>query len=90
MRRAACWATRNPPNAVTFTASSTVRHFVDLVGPEAASSGRFAAAVIGPVTAATARGLGIAVTVEASEYTVPGLVAALTTHLGRGTEAPEP
>jgi len=77
-------------DAVTFTASSTVRHFVDLVGPEAASSGRFAAAVIGPVTAATARGLGIAVTVEASEYTVPGLVAALTTHLGRGTEAPEP
>jgi uroporphyrinogen III methyltransferase/synthase len=67
-------------DAITFTSSSTVRHFVDLVGRQAATSGRFAAAVIGPVTAATARELGIAVTVEASEYSVPGLLAALTRH----------
>ncbi|HYT03983.1 MAG TPA: uroporphyrinogen-III synthase [Gemmatimonadales bacterium] len=69
-------------DAVTFTSSSTVRHFVDIVGRAAATSGRFAAAVIGPVTAATARELGIAVAVEADEFTVPGLVDALTRYFG--------
>jgi len=69
-------------DAITFTASSTVRHFVDLVGAEAATSGRYAAAVIGPITAATARSLGIGVAVEAAEYTVPGLVKALVRHFG--------
>ncbi len=77
-------------DAITFTSSSTVRHFVDLVGPEAAASGRFAAAVIGPVTAATARELGIGVAVEADEYTAPGLVKALVRYFGeRGKEKRE-
>ncbi len=71
-------------DAITFTSSSTVRHFVDLVGREAATSGRFAAAVIGPVTAATARELGVRVTIEAEQFTVPGLVDALARHFGQG------
>lgn len=67
-------------DAVTFTSSSTVKHFVDIVGREAASS-RYVAAVIGPVTAQTARDLGLgAALVEASPYTVPGLVEALCRH----------
>ena len=66
--------------AVTFTSSSTVRHFVDLVGREAATAQRYAAAVIGPVTAATARELGLPLAVEAEEFTVPGLVDALVRH----------
>ena len=70
-------------DAVTFTSSSTVRHFVDLVGREAAACGRFAAAVIGPVTAATARELGVRVAVEAEEYTVPGLVDAVARYFAR-------
>src|SRR2546426_206627 len=73
---------------VTFTSSSTVRGFVDLVGRPAAASGRFAAAVIGPVTAGTARELGIAVAIEARDYTVPGLVSAIVRYYGdegRGT-----
>jgi len=37
-------------------------------------------ASIGPVTSATARQLGLEVTVEAAEYTVDGLVAALSHH----------
>lgn len=69
-------------DAVTFTSSSTVRHFVELVGRAAAASPRYAAAVIGPVTAATARELGLPVQIEATEYTVPGLVAALVAHFG--------
>ena len=67
---------------VTFTSSSTVRGFVDLVGRPAAVSGRFAAAVIGPVTAGTARELGITVAIEALDYTVPGLVAAIVRYYG--------
>jgi uroporphyrinogen-III synthase len=64
-------------DAVTFTSSSTVRCFADLVGGDAARSGRFAAAVIGPVTAATARELGLREVLEAEPHTVPGLVDAL-------------
>lgn len=64
-------------DAVTFTSSSTVRHFVDLVGREAATSDRFVAAAIGPVTAGTARELGLRNVIEATPHTVPGLVDAL-------------
>jgi len=68
-------------DAVTFTASSTVRAFVDLVGRHAATSGRFAAVVIGPVTGGTARELGLADVIEAEPHTVAGLVDALVRRL---------
>jgi uroporphyrinogen-III synthase len=70
-------------DAVTFTSASTVRGFVELVGRPVAASGRFAAAVIGPVTAGTARELGITVAIEAEQYTVAGLVEALVRHFDR-------
>src|SRR2546426_11076532 len=70
-------------DAVTFTSASTVRGFVELVGRPAAASGRFAAAVIGPVTAGTARELGITVAIEARDFTVPGLVRAIVRHFER-------
>lgn len=62
------------PDWVTFTSSSTVRNYVSLVGPE---TGGAAVAAIGPVTAGTARELGLEVRVVAREYTIPGLVRAL-------------
>jgi len=64
-------------DAVTFTSSSTVRSFVDLVGRPAATSGRFVTATIGPVTADTARELGLREILEAEPHTVPGLVESL-------------
>jgi uroporphyrinogen-III synthase len=64
-------------DAVTFTSSSTVRSFVQLVGPETARSGGFVAATIGPITAATARELGLRDVIEAAPHTVPGLVESL-------------
>src|SRR2546422_5791406 len=67
-------------DVVTLTSSSTVRGFAELVGGPVAVSGRFAAAVIGPVTAETARELGITVAIEAQDYTVPGLVDAIVRH----------
>lgn len=62
---------------VTFTASSTVTRFVDLVGPERAVRLRGRAISIGPVTSATLREAGIPVAAEADPYTIGGLVDAL-------------
>lgn len=59
---------------LTFTASSTVRHWCDLAGDEA---GEARVATIGPVTAETAREAGLPVHAVAEEYTIPGLVRAL-------------
>ena len=73
-------------DAVTFTSSSTVQSFVQSVGPEAASSDRYRAAVIGPITGATAREFGLPVAIEAVEHTAAGLVDALARHFG--PEAP--
>ena len=61
-------------DVVTFTASSTVRSYVDLLGREL---GGARVASIGPITSATARELGLPVDVEADEFTIPGLVAAV-------------
>jgi uroporphyrinogen-III synthase len=70
-------------DVVTFTSSSTVHHFVQAVGAGTARSGRFGAAVIGPVTAATARHYGLPVKIEAAEFTTAGLVDALVGYFVR-------
>ncbi|MBX6365385.1 MAG: uroporphyrinogen-III synthase [Gemmatimonadetes bacterium] len=61
-------------DALTFTSPSTVRGFVEAVGPAA---GAAVVACIGPVTAASARELGLPVAVVAAEHTMAGLGAAL-------------
>lgn len=71
-------------DVLTFTASSTVRNFVAQLGHgRARSLARQAqVAAIGPITAETARGLGLRVDVVASEYTIGGLVTALVDAAG--------
>ena len=66
-------------DVLTFTASSTVRNFVAQLGQARARSlaSQAQVAAIGPITAETARDLGLRVDVVASEYTIGGLVAAL-------------
>ncbi|GIX49745.1 MAG: hypothetical protein KatS3mg131_3956 [Candidatus Tectimicrobiota bacterium] len=66
-------------DVLTFTASSTVRHFVRQLGPARARSlaARALVVTIGPITAATARELGLRVDTVATEYTIAGLVDAL-------------
>ena len=69
------------PQVVTFASSSTVRNFMTLLGgpgrpPHTMLDGiRFAS--IGPVTSATLREFGLPVHVEASEYTIAGLIQAI-------------
>lgn len=70
---------------VTFTSSSTVRYFLELVGPEAAELLReVVVASIGPITAETASRYGIATQVMPERYTIPGLVEALIRHFQIG------
>jgi uroporphyrinogen III methyltransferase/synthase len=63
------------PDWITFTSSSTVSNIVR-AAPAGSLEG-VKVATIGPVTSATARKLGLNVTVEASEYTADGVVAAI-------------
>jgi uroporphyrinogen-III synthase len=75
------------PDVITFTSSSTVRNFVTLLGtnvwrgrprPRKASSiDGIRLASIGPITSSTLREQGLPVDVEATEYTIPGLIKAL-------------
>jgi uroporphyrinogen III methyltransferase/synthase len=68
-------------DVVTFTSSSTVRELCAALGPDARELLSHALlAVIGPITADTARELGLTVTVAAAEYTVAGLLDALERH----------
>lgn len=64
------------PDVITFTSSSTVRNFVTLLGKKSLPEG-VRLASIGPVTSSTLRELGLPVDIEASEYTIPGLIKAL-------------
>jgi uroporphyrinogen III methyltransferase/synthase len=69
-------------DTATFTSSSTVEALVGAVGADGVPG---LVASIGPVTSATARAAGLEVAVEASEHTVPGLVAALVEHARDGS-----
>src|SRR5262249_40794187 len=73
-------ALKNPaksPHVVTFTSSSTVKNFITLVGRHANLTG-IRMASIGPVTSATLRENKRKVDIAAKEFTIPGLVAAIT------------
>jgi uroporphyrinogen-III synthase len=79
------------PNVIAFTSSSTVKNFIRLMDAECGppsdtnQSGAITElfrgitfASIGPVTSATLRECGFPVSVEAEEYTIPGLITAIT------------
>jgi uroporphyrinogen-III synthase len=80
---------RRRPDVVTFTSSSTVRNFINLVGsrettellPAIRGRGRprhtILMASIGPVTSSALREHGLSVDIAAKEFTIPGLVAAI-------------
>jgi len=68
-------------DVVTFTSSSTVTQLCRALGSDAAELlGRAVIAVIGPVTAETARERGVRVDVSAEPFTVTGMLDALERH----------
>ena len=78
-------ALRAGVDILTFTSSSTVRNFIAILQQAdmayAQLSGPPRVACIGPITARTARELGLPVDLIAQEYTVEGLLAALQSGL---------
>lgn len=72
-----------PVDYITFTSSSTVRNFIEILGEEnkhLIESSKVA--VIGPITGQTAKDLGLAIDIEAEEYTIEGLVKSIREGLG--------
>ncbi|MBI3980037.1 MAG: uroporphyrinogen-III synthase [Chloroflexi bacterium] len=84
-------------DVVMLTSSSTVRNLVELLGrlqaeqphapwagmPAAELVGRAFVGCIGPITAETAHELGVRVDVVAAEHTIPGLLQAIESSMGR-------
>jgi uroporphyrinogen III methyltransferase/synthase len=66
-------------DVVTFTSSSTVRNFMELLSDKSVMSG-VKIAVIGPITAETARSYGLEPHITPGEYTIPALVQAIVEH----------
>ena len=74
-------------DVVTFTSSSTVRNFVDMVGgaEQARRLGsKTAIGCIGPITAQTAEQCGLTVAILAPENTVPALTQAIVRYFSEG------
>ncbi len=66
---------------VTFTSSSTVTNFTELIG----TSGKgLRAAAIGPITAATAEERGFEVVVKPRKYTIEGLTVEIGEYFAKG------
>lgn len=74
-------------DVVTFTSSSTVTNFAQLIGETDLSSllQSVVVACIGPITADTARSYGIIPTIVAPEYTIPGLAQAIVKYFQSST-----
>jgi len=68
---------RGEIDIITFTSSSTVKNFVQLVGRESVREGVMIAC-IGPITAQTAEDHGLHPDIVAEDYTIEGLVKAIT------------
>ncbi|HQB92606.1 MAG TPA: uroporphyrinogen-III C-methyltransferase, partial [Smithellaceae bacterium] len=62
---------------ITFTSSSTVTNFVEIMGKDFVLPPQVRVACIGPVTTATAKKAGFQVDIEQKEYTMSGLVQSL-------------
>jgi uroporphyrinogen III methyltransferase / synthase len=77
-----------PPDAITFTSSSTATNFAKLVGEDriAGILRGTVIASIGPITSDTLRNLGIEVTLQARESTIAGLVQNLLEHFSAKRE----
>jgi len=67
-------------DVITFTSSSTVNHFVELLKKEKVGKllKGIAIACIGPITAQTAESLGLEVHIQPQEYTIPSLTQAIS------------
>jgi uroporphyrinogen III methyltransferase/synthase len=80
-RAAEIFSAPKKPDWITFTSSSTVKNLLATVGRDALAGVRIAS--IGPVTSETARAHGLKVDVEATQFTLDGLIQAILKHSAR-------
>ncbi len=64
-------------DVITFTSSSTVTNFVEIMGADYVLPPSIKIACIGPVTAATAKKAGFSIDIEQEQYTMDDLVQSL-------------
>ena len=76
-------ALRSDLDLITFTSSSTVTNFLDILGNDKQYLEDVPIACIGPITAATARQLGLKVELIADVHTVEGLVESIANYFQR-------
>jgi uroporphyrinogen III methyltransferase/synthase len=80
-------------DVVTFTSSSTVSNFVELIGGREEArrmAGKTSIACIGPITARTAEEHGLPVTIMPGENTVPALAQAIARFYSEGARVAVP
>jgi uroporphyrinogen III methyltransferase/synthase len=79
---------RSAIGVVTFTSSSSVRHYVELFADQhdaCALTANAVVACIGPITAETAESFGFTVRIRAKENTIPALVDAIVGHFAHSS-----
>jgi uroporphyrinogen III methyltransferase/synthase len=79
-------------DAITFTSSSTVNHFAELLKKEDLQNllSGIAIACIGPITARTAKNWKMRVQIQPKEYTIPALTQAIVQYFMRKTRSSQP
>lgn len=70
-------------SVVTFTSSSTVTNLLNVLGEHKNLLHKAALAAIGPITADTMRKHGLTPAVEAEQYTIDGLIAAIRKYFNK-------
>lgn len=73
-------------DAVALTSASIARSFFEACGGRSPGP-QTVIASIGPATSAQCRALGLEITVEATDHTIPGLVKTLKAHLAKGVHS---
>ncbi len=84
--------TKQKVDMITFTSSSTVNHFIELLRKEEPQRllENQIIACIGPITARTAKGWGIKVHVQPKQYTIPALTEAIVRYFKKKKGNPSP
>jgi uroporphyrinogen III methyltransferase/synthase len=77
----------NKVDVLTFTSSSTVTNFVEIMGRDFTLPAHVDVACIGPVTEAAAKKAGFKIDIQQEEYTMEGLVQSLVDYFGRKSAA---
>jgi uroporphyrinogen III methyltransferase/synthase len=79
-------------DAITFTSSSTVNHFAELLKKEDLQNllSTIAVACIGPITARTAKNWKMRVRIQPKEYTIPALTQAIVQYFQRKARPSQP